>query len=39
MGKGTSNVSFTGFAEHQMNYLNQEGVDNNVAGFMFEMDF
>ena len=39
VGDTKSNVSFTGFAEHQMNYLNQEGVDNNVAGFMFEMDF
>lgn len=39
MGKTKANVSFTGFAEHQMNYLNQEGVDNNVAGFMFTMDF
>ena len=39
IGKTKANASFTGFAEHQMNYLNQEGVDNQVAGFMFTMDF
>jgi len=39
MGDTKADVSFTGFAEHQMNYLNQEGVDNNVAGFMLEMSF
>jgi len=38
-GKTKSQVGLTMYGEHQMNYLNQEGVDNQVAGFMFSMDF
>jgi hypothetical protein len=39
VGKTNSNVGLTMYAEHQMNYLNQEGVDNQVAGFSLAFDF
>ena len=33
VGRTNAKVGLTMYAEHQMNYLNQQGVDNNVAGF------
>jgi hypothetical protein len=29
----TAKLSFIGYVEHQMNYLNQAGINNNVTGF------
>ena len=32
-------AGFTAYAEHQMNYLNQADVNNNVAGFLATITF
>jgi hypothetical protein len=32
-------TKFIGYAEYQMNYLNQADVDNTVAGFSLQMEF
>ena len=39
VGRTNAKVGLTMYAEHQMNYLNQEGVDNNVAGFSLAFSF
>ena len=39
VGRTNAKVGLTVYAEHQMNYLNQQDVNNNVAGFSLAFSF